>query len=343
METETRLLIQGANAQSSNSKKHFIAMLFFLVPLVVVLLTYPGTNEKEKNNIDELIKINKPFPEVNLFAKTAYVWDVNNQKPIYAKNEKEQMPLASLNKVMTALVALNEKDGSDKIKVTSDSIKQEGDSGLVNEEKWRLKDLIDFSLITSSNDGMYAIASAIERVRSTSSVSEIIDERKVQLEDDQYNANFINLMNKKAKEISLSSTFYLNETGLDSDNESGGYGSAEDVAKLFAHIIKNNPETLEATAYDEIQLMSLDDLSHKAKNTNEIVGIIPNLIASKTGYTDISGGNLAVAFDLGLMRPIVIAVLGSTKEGRFEDMKKLIEATIAYMADEDIKNYPIPH
>ena len=249
------------------------------------------------------------------------------------------MPLASLTKIMTALIALNESDGETKIKITSDSIKQEGDSGLANDEKWKLKDLIDFSLVTSSNDGIYAVASAIESQELNSAMTEITTEQETQSDSEQAREKFIGLMNKKAKDISLNQTFYLNETGLDSsDNESGGYGSAEDMAKLFAYLIKNKPEMLEATAYNEIELTSLDDINHLAQNTNEIVGMIPNLIASKTGYTDISGGNLVVAFDFGLMKPIVISVLGSTREGRFEDMEKLIETTAEYLIDENSEN-----
>jgi D-alanyl-D-alanine carboxypeptidase len=52
------------------------------------------------------------------------------------------------------------------------------------------------------------------------------------------------------------------------------------------------------------------------------------LIASKTGYTDLAGGNLAVAFDAGVNRPIVIAVLGSSREERFSDVEKLASAVL---------------
>lgn len=336
METETNNPIQESNIPPSNLKARFIIALLFLIPLAVFLLT----NEHRKSYTGEIVKIKKQFPDVNILAKSAYIRDIENQKVIYAKNEKEQLPLASLAKVMTALVALDDGDSSDEIKITSDSIRQEGDSGLANEEKWKLKDLIDFSLITSSNDGIYAVASAIESQKLSSSSSETkIEAENQSTAEEQARENFIDLMNKKAKDISLSQTFYLNETGLDSsDNESGGYGSAEDMAKLFAYLIKNKPEILEATAYNEIELTSLDDINHLAQNTNEIVGIIPNLIASKTGYTDISGGNLVIAFDFGLMKPIVISVLGSTREGRFEDMEKLIEATVKYLTGENSEN-----
>lgn len=339
METETNNPIQESNTPPSNPKTRFVAALLFLIPLVVLLLTYPQANKFGKNDADKIVEIKNPFPGANILARAAYVWDIDGQREIFAKNEKQQMSLASLTKIMTALIALDESDGETKIKITSDSIKQEGDSGLANDEKWKLKDLIDFSLITSSNDGIYAIASAIESQKSSSTTTEVTDEPENFLDAENGPKNFIGLMNKKAKDISLNQTFYLNETGLDSsDNESGGYGSAEDMAKLFAYLIKNKPEILEATAYDEIELTSLDDINHLAQNTNEIVGMIPNLIASKTGYTDISGGNLVVAFDFGLMKPIVISVLGSTREGRFEDMRKLIEATVEYLADGNSEN-----
>ncbi|MBM2817745.1 MAG: hypothetical protein HW401_335 [Parcubacteria group bacterium] len=338
METETNHTIQESNITPSNHKNSFAVVLLLLIPLAVVMLTYSETNRRRINNPDEIVKIREPFLNVDILAKAAYVWDIEEQKVIYGKNEKEQLPLASLTKVMTALVALDGKDGLEKIKITSDSIKQEGDSGLKNEERWKLKDLIDFSLVTSSNDGIYAAASAIESQKSTSSAMEISADEEIQ-SSEQSRKNFIRLMNEKARDISLSQTSYFNETGLDSsDNESGGYGTAEDMAKLFAYIIRNRPEMLEATAYDQIELTSLDNESHKAQNTNEIVGAIPNVIASKTGYTDISGGNLVVAFDLGLMKPIVISVLGSTREGRFEDMEKLIKATMDYLTDKNAEN-----
>ena len=65
---------------------------------------------------------------------------------------------------------------------------------------------------------------------------------------------------------------------------------------------------------------------HEASNTNDAVSKIPNMIGSKTGYTDLAGGNLTIAFDAGLNRPIVITVLGSTHDDRFTDVLTLIDA-----------------
>ena len=65
---------------------------------------------------------------------------------------------------------------------------------------------------------------------------------------------------------------------------------------------------------------------HTTENTNEIVSKIPNLIGSKTGYTDLAGGNLTIAFDLGHNRPIIVTVLGSTRAERFTDVLTLVAA-----------------
>jgi D-alanyl-D-alanine carboxypeptidase len=67
-------------------------------------------------------------------------------------------------------------------------------------------------------------------------------------------------------------------------------------------------------------------------NTNKAIDLLPNVIASKTGFTDLAGGNLVVAFDAGIAHPIIIAVLGSSFDGRFDDMTKLVNSTIEYLS-----------
>jgi len=71
---------------------------------------------------------------------------------------------------------------------------------------------------------------------------------------------------------------------------------------------------------------------HNAKNTNDSAESIPGLIGSKTGFTDLAGGNLVVAFEIEPGHVIVISVLGSDKEGRFQDVNKLYKATLNYFS-----------
>jgi len=260
------------------------------------------------------------FENIELQAKAAYVYDVAHDRPLFSLNAETQLPLASLTKVMTAIVATESLSYDSVVAVDAEALRLEGDSGLYVDEEWRARDLLDFMLLVSSNDSASALASAAGAIAVTAEASEQpLNSRDA----------FIERMNQKAEEIGLTQTYFLNETGLDtSEDISGGYGSARDAARLLAYAIKNTPEALDATAYPALAFTSLSNITHEVGNTNEIVGKIPGLIASKTGYTTLAGGNLVIAFDAGVNRPIIISVLGSSRDGRFSDVEKLIAAAL---------------
>ena len=110
------------------------------------------------------------------------------------------------------------------------------------------------------------------------------------------------------------------------------------MSRLVEYIIKNHPELLEATKHNILNTESKQGIHHTIYNTNNIVDSLPNIIGSKTGYTDIAGGNLTVVIDPALNRPVSITVLGSSKEGRFKDVEKLSNATLVYFSQEfDLK------
>lgn len=282
-------------------------------------------NQREQNRQDQIAEVQiqakslEVFNKLKIQASSAYIYDITQNKVLYKKNETAQLPLASITKLMTALVAVELLPENSKITIRNDFLKEEGNSGLVVSESWKLKDLLDFSLVTSSNDGARSLASVIGAV--TSKTSDFNLGRK----------DFIQKMNERANKLGLTQTYFINETGLDvGDNVSGGYGSAVDVNELMKYMIINHPEILEPTKYSSISVSS-DDKKHLGKNTNDFVGSIPGLFASKTGYTNMAGGNLVVAFDAGLGNPIIVTVLGSTQEGRFEDVQKMVDATLEYL------------
>jgi D-alanyl-D-alanine carboxypeptidase len=106
----------------------------------------------------------------------------------------------------------------------------------------------------------------------------------------------------------------------------------KDIATLFEYVLKYEPELFEATTDDTATVISTNGINHNIENTNEIINELPNVIASKTGFTDVAGGNLAVIIDPGLNRPVVIVVMGSSKDGRFKDVERLSSATLEYFA-----------
>jgi len=142
-------------------------------------------------------------------------------------------------------------------------------------------------------------------------------------------------MNTLAKEIGLAQTYFLNVSGLDvSSTLSGAYGSALDVARLFAFAVAHRPELFAGTARNGVLLSEAGGETALARNTNTALGSIPGLVMGKTGYTDLAGGNLAVVFEAGPARPVAAVVLGSTYEGRFADMRKLVAAARASIMQE---------
>ena len=90
---------------------------------------------------------------------------------------------------------------------------------------------------------------------------------------------------------------------------------------LLEYIYLNYPEVLRPTVSLSTRLYNQNGDYHEADNTNQVLLDIPNLLGSKTGYTDLAGGNLTIIFDAGFNRPIIVTVLGSTHSERFSDVK----------------------
>ncbi|MFC1731734.1 D-alanyl-D-alanine carboxypeptidase family protein [candidate division KSB1 bacterium] len=257
-----------------------------------------------------------PFEHIFIEAKAAYVYDLSDEKILFSKNEHSQLPLASITKLMTALVASKLISEDTVVTITNKSIAVDGDNGFHTDEKWNFKDLLDYTLLVSSNDGAHAIAGVAGAF--------VHDTEK---EDNRL--SFIEDMNNTALSLGLAQTYFINESGLDTSTQTGGgYGSARDIASLLAYIISEQPSLLSATAYESQNFVSGDGFIYNATNTNAAIGKIPGLIASKTGFTELAGGNLAIAFDAGINHPVVAVVLGSSFEGRFRDIEKLVKTTL---------------
>ncbi|PCI29492.1 hypothetical protein COB55_02150 [Candidatus Wolfebacteria bacterium] len=309
-------------------KKQFFGIVLLLIAIAIlsVLPMYVKDADPVIDEIEEIataqieeIEAVDPFSEITIVAKSAYVYDLLKEEVLYAKNEEIQMPLASVTKLMTALVANELVPEYNTVVISHDAISQEGDSGFYMNEKWRVKDLIDYMLISSSNDGARALASVASAFSTTTLPTDGVTR------SDQ----FVDRMNARAIELGLVQTYFLNESGLDiNGSTAGAYGSSRDMAILLGYVVDNYPHLLEATKYENLSVESLQDLSHSVLNTNVAVARIPGLIGSKTGYTELAGGNLVIAFDAGIGHPIVVSVLGSTIEDRFIDIDNLVWATI---------------
>ena len=233
------------------------------------------------------------------------------------------MPLASLAKLLTIYAAAQVLSPSTPVPMTPTAVADVNDAadiGFNVGETFQFENLARLTLAASSNDGAEAITEAATAAKGEDTTS---------------------MLASAAASIGLQQTFAINGTGLDQTSDlSGAYGSVHDIAILAGQFLRTLPNIAEASTQASITETSEQGIAHTFANTDIDVLHIPNLLLSKTGYTDLAGGNLVVVYDAGINHPIAIVVLGSTEQGRFTDVQQLMAATSAYFAGIAPKSAP---
>lgn len=232
------------------------------------------------------------------------------KKTLFEKNISQRRPIASLTKLMTALVAQDVYHFDQIFNVSKEAVNQEEEKGeLKTGENLSLKELLHIMLIESSNDAAWVIAEG-----------KIIDQ-----EDFLGKEGFVELMNLKAKDIGLKNTSFINPTGLDGLEN---YSTSEDLIKFAHYLIKNYPQILEITKKQSYEVLNPDNNLHHfiPENTNKLLGEIPEIIGGKTGFTDEAGGCILLILENENGSYLINVVLGTaSSEARFEEVKKLID------------------
>ena len=254
------------------------------------------------------------FTTIALSAKSAIVVDTTTMTTLYERNADTQLPLASLTKVPLVL-AVSEVLPPDSIITVDRDIPATSNTGALRKgSTWRMQDMSDFTLVGSSNGGselLARVADAPLRARYPQAP--------------EGNAA-VWLMNDIAQRYGGANIYFLNPSGLDeSATQSGAYGTARAVAALYAYAASSSPVLFAATTRKEASVTSQEGRAVVASNTDEALDHIPGIVMGKTGFTDLAGGNLAVVFNVKA-HTLVAVVLGSTKNGRFTDMRALVEA-----------------
>jgi len=313
--------------------------------LIIFLLSLPfwlGVNIFQKNFEDFLLsriiennppsffiaEISKHYPNPRdlkmpqILAESALSVKIDkngNQKIIFKKEEGKKMAIASLTKLMTAVIALEFYEPSQRVKISRAAVSQPEEAGKLKVgEILTVRDLLYIMLIESSNDAAFSLAEIIGI------------------------APFTSLMNLKAKELGMENTFFFNPTGLDPEGEKKGEGegegegegwekreegynfsTAEDLVKLVKYILKQ-PLILEILSKKEYPLrLENGVLHHILYNTNTLLWEIPEAIGGKTGFTEKAGGCLVLILkEENSEDHLINVILNSTD--RFQDMKQLI-------------------
>ena len=249
---------------------------------------------------------NLPPPQIE--AKSALAEDLLTGEVLFSKNSDEILPLASLTKILSGLVVLDYVDLEDEIEITKFAISAPEPSSLKVGEGLKAKELLAMAMAESSND---AITALFEYASQKNNLARADSEPW-----------FLDLMRKKTEALGAKSMNFNNITGYDiSPTVSGGYGSAEDLLKIARTALASPIWQFGSIR----EVISKEGIKHVLKPTNELGPELSPLIGAKTGYTDLAGGNLLVIVEYPIGRPLGIVVLGSSVEGRFSDVKKILE------------------
>jgi len=290
-----------------------ITLLVASAFLAIFLLVPLSPNDSPKVSVSIATSTTpSAFNDIPITAEAAIVYDLVTGETLYAKNADAQLPLASLTKLLTVYAALSEFPSKTPIVITASATEVEAPRAFSAGQTFELSDLARLTLTASLNDGAAAIAHASA-------------ERQNRSENE--------MLAGAAAALDLSQTYAVNGSGLDTSSAiSGGYGSAKDLARLAGALVERFPAVAAATIEATVEAVSAGGTHFSVKNTDPIIDTIPRLLLSKTGYTELAGGNLALVFDAAMRHPIAVVVLGSSVKERFTDASALVAATLAHFA-----------
>jgi len=204
-----------------------------------------------------------PYPK----AATAYLVTVNGVV-LWQRAPERALPPASLTKIMTALVLLDDWQPEAVVRVSAHAAAATGSRlGLRSGEALRLSDAFDALLVSSANDACLALAE-----HAAGSV-----------------AKFVARMNEKAAALQLTATNFQNPCGLD---EPGHLSSVRDL-QILASRAMQLPEFARAVALPEVEVRTLAGRTIRKPSGNLLLGRVPGAIGVKTGFTSRAGKCLA--------------------------------------------------
>ena len=265
----------------------FLTSLLLLVLVPCVAFSYNDT---------------KVFQKIEKDLDSIIVKDLNSKQTIFAKDANQAVRPASLTKIMTAILASESGKMNSVVTITPEMKKVE--PTILNfkvGEKFYLRDLVNAAMIKSANDAANAIAIYIGKGNKEA---------------------FVNLMNKKAKQLGMNGTNFQNPCGFDAPNHKT---TANDLLKLTEYAIKNK-------TFNDI--VKKENYSFKAINTkrtytahtsNKLLPKEKYMIGVKTGYTSKAGPCLIARAKEG-KKDILLVMLNS--QNRWENTKLALDTVL---------------
>lgn len=263
--------------------------------LLIVLLTILSFDVLKADNLSGM----------DIKSESGIIMEASTGKILFDKNMDEQKSPASMTKIMTMLLTVEAIESGkisleDEVNISANASKMGGSQVYLEENSTATVEMLLKSIaIGSANDASVAVA---EKIGGTES-------------------NFVNMMNKRAKELGAVNTTFKNPHGLD---EEGHLTTAHDLALIARELIKHK-EILKLTSTYETTITHKNGKSLWLVNTNKLIKFYNGLDGLKTGFTDNAGYCLTGTMLRNDMRLITVTMKAPTKEDRNTDTINLME------------------
>ena len=223
------------------------------------------------------------------------IQSIDDGFPYYHYNTYKAWPTASLTKLLTAVIVLEDIGGREKIIVTERAVNAEGSSGGLREgEQYRVEDLVKILLIASSNDAAITFEDHVGGVHE-----------------------FIRLMNKKAGELGMSRSIFNDASGLSDLNLS----TASDILRLIRYVLEEHPNILTWTRMPSFLVQPLNSVDSRIIYNVNPIASRSDFLGGKTGTSQAALQNLVSLFSYKGKR-MVMVILGSWN--RVKDAEDLL-------------------
>lgn len=235
-------------------------------------------------------------PTIN--ARSALVYDTRSGRFLFEQNSRQKLPIASLTKLLSAVIILENLKLEDIVTVPREALRVDDEKQtLYLGEKISVENLLKLMLIESSNDSAFALSFFAQNK----------------------GFNFIDKMNERASQLGMVDSHFLDPAGLNDD----AYSTAYDLVKLVKYALKYDL-IWNLLSEKNLVVKSVDGkIEHNIKSTDQLLGVIPDIVGGKTGNTDGALGCMILVVDIPGKNDKIIGIVIGTSD-RFGETSKLI-------------------
>lgn len=259
--------------------------------------------------------------ELTLTSHAALLMEKTTGQILYAQNEHDALPPASVTKIMTVLLTMEAIDSGrialdDMVTVSAYAAGMGGSQVFLSEgEQMSVDDLLKAVCVSSGNDAAVALAEHV------AGVTEL----------------FVEQMNNRARELGMKDTHFVNCTGLTAE---GHVTSAHDIALMSRELLLHHPEV---RSYTTIWMDTLRNGTFGLSNTNKLIRFYDGATGLKTGFTQEAGYCISATAERDGMELIAVIMKGNTSDSRNADAKTLLNYGFSTYALVDVQpEEPLP-